>query len=217
MAYLLNSQPASPSAEGIFRMPLDSAPGFLDLFSPTVPDAFAHSTLQCILDKTTAPSPFSSPLTPLPSSAASSPLPSLTALICPLDSFAHSNLLLGSTQPQPNITFPHISPLNTNPPQIRNMATNPVPMLLHGSRDMSKFDGKSPVHLPQFFEDIEILGEAAGIDKATQIKATIRYADLNEVEVWQTLTAASGEDWDAFVVAVKDLTIVQSPCTVEMN
>jgi hypothetical protein len=25
------------------------------------------------------------------------------------------------------------------------------------------------------------------------------------VEVWQTLTAASGEDWNTFVVAVKDL------------
>ncbi|KIJ09274.1 hypothetical protein PAXINDRAFT_29068, partial [Paxillus involutus ATCC 200175] len=57
-----------------------------------------------------------------------------------------------------------------------------------------------------FFKDIEILAEAAQInDEAAQIKAAIRYADLDEAEVWQTLTAVSGGDWDAFVVAVKDL------------
>ncbi|KIJ12696.1 hypothetical protein PAXINDRAFT_14457 [Paxillus involutus ATCC 200175] len=170
IAYPLNSQPPSPS---------DPVSGFLDPFSPTVPGAFAHSTPQCTLDRTTAPSPFSSPLTPLPSSAPSSPLPSLTALICPLDSPLRASLLPILTQPQPNITFPHISPSNANPPQTRNMAANP---------------------------DIEILTEAAKInDKAAQIKAAIQYADLDEAEVWQTLTAASGGDWDAFVVAIKDL------------
>ncbi|KIJ08298.1 hypothetical protein PAXINDRAFT_18563 [Paxillus involutus ATCC 200175] len=178
ISYSLNSRPPSPSAEGIFRMPLDSASGFLDPFSPAVPGALAHSTPQCTLDRTTIPSPFSSPLTPLPSSAPSSPLPSLTTLIHRLDSSPCSNTLPGSTQPQPDITFPHISPANANPPQIRNMAANP---------------------------DIEILGEATQIDEAAQIKAAIRYADFDEAEVWQTLTAASGGNWDAFIIAVKDL------------
>ncbi|KIJ16505.1 hypothetical protein PAXINDRAFT_29123, partial [Paxillus involutus ATCC 200175] len=79
-------------------------------------------------------------------------------------------------------------------------------MPLRRSRDAPKFDGRSPAHLPRFFKDIEILAEAAQInDEAAQIKVAIRYTDLDEVEVWQTLTAASGGDWDAFVVAVKDL------------
>ncbi|KIJ08234.1 hypothetical protein PAXINDRAFT_28163, partial [Paxillus involutus ATCC 200175] len=79
-------------------------------------------------------------------------------------------------------------------------------MPLRGSRDAPKFDGRSPAHLLRFFKDIEILAEAAQInDEAAQIKAAIRYADLDKAEVWQTLTAASGGDWDAFVVAVKDL------------
>ncbi|KIJ15053.1 hypothetical protein PAXINDRAFT_12312, partial [Paxillus involutus ATCC 200175] len=206
ITYPLNSRPPSPSAKGIFRTPSDPVSGFSDLFSPAVPGAFAHSTPQRTFDRTTAPSPFSSPLTPLPSSAPSSPLPPLTALIRPLDSPLCSSPLPVSTQPQPDITFPHISPSNANPPQRRNMAANPVPMPLRGSRDTPKFDGRSPAHLLRFFEDIEILAEAAQInDEAAQIKAAIRYANLDEAEVWQTLTAASGGDWDAFVVAVKDL------------
>ncbi|KIJ06724.1 hypothetical protein PAXINDRAFT_20076, partial [Paxillus involutus ATCC 200175] len=170
IAYPLNSRPPSPSAKGIFRTPSDPVSGFSDPFSPAVPGAFAHSTPQRTFDRTTAPSPFSSPLTPLPSSAPSSPLPPLTALIRPLDSPLCSSPLPVSPQPQPDITFPHISPSNANPPQR------------------------------------QILAEAAQInDEAAQIKVAIRYTDLNEAEVWQTLTAASGGDWDAFVVAVKDL------------
>ncbi|KIJ09748.1 hypothetical protein PAXINDRAFT_17183 [Paxillus involutus ATCC 200175] len=192
IAYPLNSQPPSPLAKGIFRTPSDPVSGLLDPFSLAVPGAFVHSTLQCTLDRTTAPSPFSLPLTPLPSSAPSSPLPSLTALLHPLDSPLHSSPLPILTQPQPDITFLHT----------HNMAANPVPMPLRRSRDPPKFDSKSPAHL----KDIEILAEAAQInDEAAQIKAAIRYADLNEAEVWQTLTAASGGDWDAFVIAIKDL------------
>ncbi|KIK76911.1 hypothetical protein PAXRUDRAFT_17860 [Paxillus rubicundulus Ve08.2h10] len=85
------------------------------------------------------------------------------------------------------------------------MAGDPIAMPLRGSRDAPKFDGRTPAHLPCFFEDIEILGEAAQILEEAQIKAAIRYADLDEAEVWLTLTAASGRNWDAFVAAVKDL------------
>ncbi|KAF9231236.1 hypothetical protein BU15DRAFT_82661 [Melanogaster broomeanus] len=38
-----------------------------------------------------------------------------------------------------------------------------------------------------------------------KIKATIRYADLDEAEAWLMLPEASGADWDAFVAVVKDL------------
>ncbi|KIJ09796.1 hypothetical protein PAXINDRAFT_17130 [Paxillus involutus ATCC 200175] len=178
IAYPLNSQPPSPSAKGIFRTPSDPVSGLLDPFSPAVPGAFVHSTPQRTLDRTTAPSPFSLPLTPLPSSAPSSPLPSLTALLHPLDSPLHSSPLPILTQPQPDITFLHVH-------------THAIAQI----KRPPKFDSKSPAHL----EDIEILAEAA------QIKAAIRYADLNEAEVWQTLTAASSGDWDAFVIAIKDL------------
>ncbi|KIK75408.1 hypothetical protein PAXRUDRAFT_19025 [Paxillus rubicundulus Ve08.2h10] len=89
-------------------------------------------------------------------------------------------------------------------------------MPLCGSRDAPKFDGRTPAHLPRFFQDIEILREAAQISEEAQIKAVIRYADLDAVEVWLTLTATSGRNWDAFVAAVKDLTIARSQCTVKI-
>ncbi|KIK76100.1 hypothetical protein PAXRUDRAFT_18449 [Paxillus rubicundulus Ve08.2h10] len=109
-------------------------------------------------------------------------------------------------QAQPDITFPHIS-LNANPPQKCKTASDPIAMPLCRSRDVPKFDGKTPAHLPHFFEDIEILGEAAQISEEAQIEVAIRYTDLDQAEVWLTLTATSGGNWDAFVMAVKDLTI----------
>ncbi|KIK77548.1 hypothetical protein PAXRUDRAFT_17428 [Paxillus rubicundulus Ve08.2h10] len=87
------------------------------------------------------------------------------------------------------------------------MAGDPIAMLLRGSRDAPKFDGRTLAHLLCFFEDIEILREAAHISEEAQIKVAIRYADLDEVEVWLTLMATSGRNWDAFMVEVKDLTI----------
>jgi hypothetical protein len=85
------------------------------------------------------------------------------------------------------------------------MAANQISMPLRGTRDAPKFDGKTPAQLPRFLEDVEILGDAAGITEEAKIKAAIRYADLEEAEVWETLDAASGAVWADFVTAVKDL------------
>ncbi|KIJ20734.1 hypothetical protein PAXINDRAFT_6524 [Paxillus involutus ATCC 200175] len=59
--------------------------------------------------------------------------------------------------------------------------------------------------MPRRVQESSSQTSLADYNEAAQIKAAIRYADLDEAEVWQTLTAASGGDWDAFVVAVKDL------------
>ncbi|KIK75546.1 hypothetical protein PAXRUDRAFT_18903 [Paxillus rubicundulus Ve08.2h10] len=97
------------------------------------------------------------------------------------------------------------------------MAGDLIAMPLCGSRDSPKFDGRTLAHLLCFFEDIEILGEAAHISEEAQIKVAIRYTDLDEVEVWLTLMAASSRNWDTFVAAVKDFTITRSQCTVKMT
>ncbi|KIK74477.1 hypothetical protein PAXRUDRAFT_19829 [Paxillus rubicundulus Ve08.2h10] len=91
------------------------------------------------------------------------------------------------------------------------MACDPIAMLLCGSRDAPKFDGRTPAHLPRFFKDLYILEEAAHISEEAQIKVAVRYADLDEAEVWLTLMATSGRNWDAFVAAVKDFR-----CAVKM-
>ncbi|KIK78510.1 hypothetical protein PAXRUDRAFT_163847, partial [Paxillus rubicundulus Ve08.2h10] len=191
-------------ANAIFITPAEHTPGPDDPFLSAVPGTFAHSTVQHSLHRAGVLSPFSSPLTPLPTSELSSPLPSLSLLLRPLDFLMLPNPLTAPAQPQPDITFPHISS-NANPPQKHKMAGNPIAMPLCRSRDVPEFNGKTRAHLPHFFKDIEILGEAAQISEEAQIKVAIRYANLDEVEAWLTLMAASGGNWDAFVAAVKDL------------
>ncbi|KIK83810.1 hypothetical protein PAXRUDRAFT_153018 [Paxillus rubicundulus Ve08.2h10] len=78
-------------------------------------------------------------------------------------------------------------------------------MPLCRSRDAPKPDVKTLAHLLHFFEDIEILIKAAQISEEAQVKVAIRYADLDKAEVWLTLMATSGGNWDAFMVAIKDL------------
>ena len=64
-----------------------------------------------------------------------------------------------------------------------------------------------PSELPQYLEDIDLLGDAAVLDKAQKIKAAICYAVLDEAEVWQTLPEATANlaDWADFIAATKKL------------
>ena len=85
---------------------------------------------------------------------------------------------------------------------------NPAPqMLLCGTQNARKFDGKTPAVLPRFLEDVDILGTAAGITDLEKIRAAIRYADLKEAEGWELLdeVAANPPDWANFAQAVKKL------------
>ena len=85
---------------------------------------------------------------------------------------------------------------------------NPAPqMLLHGTQNALKFDGKTLALLLCFLEDVDILGTAAGITDLEKIRATIRYADLEEVEGWELLNEVTTNplDWANFAQAVKKL------------
>jgi len=70
-----------------------------------------------------------------------------------------------------------------------------------------KFDRKTSFELPWYLEDIEDLGNAAGLDPAHKIKEALHYAVLDEVELWQTLVEAVANlaDWNAFVAVVNKL------------
>ena len=72
----------------------------------------------------------------------------------------------------------------------------------------SKFSGKTPSELPQYLEDIDLLGDATVLDEAQKIKAAICYAALDQAEVWQTLPEATANpaDWADFVAATKSCT-----------
>ena len=87
------------------------------------------------------------------------------------------------------------------------MAQVPFQMPLQDTPNTPKFSGKTLSELPQYLEDIDLLGDAAVLDKAQKIKATIHYAALDEAEVWQTLPEATANpaDWADFVAATKKL------------
>ena len=85
---------------------------------------------------------------------------------------------------------------------------NPAPQMpLCGTQNAPKFDGKTPVLLPRFLEDLNILGTAAGITDLEKICAAIRYADLKEAEGWELLdeVTTNPPDWANFAQAVKKL------------
>ena len=64
-------------------------------------------------------------------------------------------------------------------------------MLLHGTPNALKFNGKMPFKLPQCLEDIDFLKDSAGLNDAKKIKVALNYTALDEAEVWQTLPEAS--------------------------
>ncbi|KIO01415.1 hypothetical protein M404DRAFT_28732 [Pisolithus tinctorius Marx 270] len=63
------------------------------------------------------------------------------------------------------------------------------------------------MQLPCYLEDINFLSTLAALDECGKIRAAICYADFEEAEVWQMLLEATpaADDWDAFIVTVKDL------------
>ena len=65
-----------------------------------------------------------------------------------------------------------ILPPNSNLNPVASMAA-PVPMLLCGTPNAPKFDGKTPSELPHYLKDIELLGDPANLDDTRKIKAAI--------------------------------------------
>ncbi|KAG6325952.1 hypothetical protein ID866_13137 [Astraeus odoratus] len=77
-------------------------------------------------------------------------------------------------------------------------------MPLRGSSKASKFDGIA-IDLVQFLEDIEMLCEDVEIDTPDdKIKWACHYASHDEAELWVTLPAQQGNDWNAFYPGAED-------------
>jgi len=54
-----------------------------------------------------------------------------------------------------------------------------------------------------FFEDVEQLADYAALDHEQRIKCAIRYAPIDEAEVWALEPEAKGKDWDKFIAVIK--------------
>jgi hypothetical protein len=77
-------------------------------------------------------------------------------------------------------------------------------MPARGHSTAPTFDG-NPLNLNRFFEEVEILAADAGIDDAGRIKHSLRYASLNDYELWNRLPTATEADYAAFKKSVLDL------------
>ncbi|KIJ09275.1 hypothetical protein PAXINDRAFT_17626 [Paxillus involutus ATCC 200175] len=172
--------------------PQRTAPDLLDL-SPFVPGAFHHSTpLRNPLNTPLLlPGSPLSPLTPSSSGASSpdlvtqfDPLPALDLNHASVNSLAPPHPATNSNGPRPSQT----------PENILRVPNTPVP-------------GKIIAELPRFLEDVGILTDQAQLDHTGKIRAAIRYAALDEAELWETLESATAvpADWANFVTAVKQL------------
>ena len=83
----------------------------------------------------------------------------------------------------------------------------PTQMPLCGSASAPKFDGKTPLLLPRFLEDVDILGTATTLTDAAKVWTSIHYADLEESEGWELLPEAIviPADWAAFTLTITAL------------
>ncbi|KAG2101829.1 uncharacterized protein F5147DRAFT_561148, partial [Suillus discolor] len=75
-------------------------------------------------------------------------------------------------------------------------------MPLCGTDTAPKFDGTA-TRLLTYLEDADLLGDHASLDAESRIKATIRYAPVEESETWEMLDKAKGKDWKKFYNALK--------------
>ncbi|KAF9499287.1 hypothetical protein BDN71DRAFT_1503332 [Pleurotus eryngii] len=95
--------------------------------------------------------------------------------------------------------LPTSSPSPIPPPM---MATT---MPVRGHHTAPKFNGK-PEGLHRFFSEVEYLAARAQIEGRDLIRATIRYLNDSDWEIWRSSgDAADGDDWEAFKTCIGKL------------
>ena len=75
-----------------------------------------------------------------------------------------------------------------------------------GTPAAPRFNG-TPSDLARFLADIADLSDQVGLPNSSRIKLAIRYVDLDDAELWETIpeATASPPDWAAFVLALISL------------
>ncbi|KAF8124195.1 hypothetical protein EV363DRAFT_1454736 [Boletus edulis] len=132
---------------------------------------------------------FSSPLTPLSSdpSTSSESSNSFSKSSSPSLLLYSDPLYIITVKPYFVWTIVHsYSPIHTKSTNGQRWT-----MPLRGTSNAPKFDGKTLVSLPRFLEDVEQLATASSLNQVETIRATIRYANLEESEGWELLDEAT--------------------------
>lgn len=101
----------------------------------------------------------------------------------------------------PNNPEPFQQPHNPEPVQ-QPLDKTPLPNRSHGSAP--KFDGK-PWSLLHFLTEVRSLANDRGLPDKRAIEAALMYAPTSEFELWRSLEAAKGNDWEKFVQALVKL------------
>jgi hypothetical protein len=108
----------------------------------------------------------------------------------------------------PDVPAPVIAPVTivTSAPRVITvpiMSTNPYQMPIRGTANAPKFDG-TIVDISQYFDDFDQHADSVNLTLKPRIKAALRYISRDDAETWETLPEASGDDYSAFVKAVKE-------------
>ncbi|KIO04376.1 hypothetical protein M404DRAFT_26237 [Pisolithus tinctorius Marx 270] len=173
----------------------------LDLTAPDFPGGFIHSTPR-------RPKTPPSPLTPITSSNSSSLTPSFSRLFDASESIPRLSVP-SATLPRPLTQLQTTHQPISNPPTLPPARSRTIPTASH-PQPIPVPPVTNPALPPQllhYLKDIDFLSTLTALDDCGKIRAAIRYADLEEAEVWQTLPEAApvADNWDAFIVAVKGL------------
>jgi hypothetical protein len=83
------------------------------------------------------------------------------------------------------------------------MTTNPYQMPICGTANAPKFDG-TIVDISRYFDDFDQHADNANLTLKPHIKAALRYISRDDAETWETLPEASGDNYGAFMKAVKE-------------
>lgn len=94
-----------------------------------------------------------------------------------------------SSNTKPSSTMP-----TTNPPT-PTVTAKTMPSKNHSSAP--KFDGKAS-NLSLFLDEVETLAATCSLTPKQTIEWAIRYSPTESYELWSSLDAAKGNDWDAF-------------------
>jgi len=82
------------------------------------------------------------------------------------------------------------------------MSTTTYTMPIRGTTNAPKFDGTIK-DLKRYLSVFKQHADAAGINGQDRIQAVLLYLDPDDAETWETLTEATGSDYNAFITAVK--------------
>ncbi|OBZ76657.1 hypothetical protein A0H81_03899 [Grifola frondosa] len=182
--------PSSPQSPSFYETPGDLIEP-LDL-NEYLPDISDLSSL--------TPSSESSTLATHPTSSSVSAIPSPAPAPAPTSTSQSPTTMTTPDSLPTHSTFVHVTHSNVPTVQVMSKPSLPLP----GERGTPKFDKSQPRTLGRFFTELNILFDRSGTtDAQKQKEAACRYVDIDEANLWMSLTEFNPPDtFAAFKAAV---------------